>query len=346
MRIAAVVDKYLPGHGGAQVMLHALLRHATANGHEVRAVVLRKSPFAPERYTIDGVDVAFAAADLSAAVAGVDAIVTQDGAALVAADLAGRTGAHLVQVVHDTSTRVSVSLPVTRPDLVVFNTRWVGKHYAHHRLHSVVVHPPVATSADPGQLDRGDAVCLMNLRTSKGVDVLYDLAERAPEISFLGVIGGYGEQIIRHDLPNVEIVPFANDARQIWARTRVLLAPSWYEGYGMRCVEAMQYGIPVIASPIAGLREALGDAAVFVDRDTIDEWLARVHLLGRSAEYDRLSRISVERFEKCVHTTSVELAAWARALWRIESERTGGFRPTRDRVVATFDDLITRLVVA
>jgi glycosyltransferase involved in cell wall biosynthesis len=58
----------------------------------------------------------------------------------------------------------------------------------------------------------------------------------------------------------------------VWARTGVLLAPSITEAWGMAAVEALAHGIPVIAHPTPGLREALGFAGRYVDRDNVDAW--------------------------------------------------------------------------
>jgi len=123
------------------------------------------------------------------------------------------------------------------------------------------------------------------LSRDKGAEVFYELAERLPNQKFLGVQGGYGVQVL-DDLPNVELLEHLPPDRmrdEVYARTRVLLMPSAHESYGRTGVEAMASGIPVIAHPTDGLREALGSAGVFVDRDDIDGWetLLRKLLDGR-----------------------------------------------------------------
>jgi len=47
--------------------------------------------------------------------------------------------------------------------------------------------------------------------------------------------------------------------------------PSLYEGFGLPILEAMKYGCPVIASNISSLPEAGGDAALYVNPDSIDD---------------------------------------------------------------------------
>src|SRR5690606_1734320 len=69
----------------------------------------------------------------------------------------------------------------------------------------IIVRPPVR-AADYATR-HGDRITLVNLFESKGGHVFWQLAERMPDLRFLGVRGGYGEQVIRDGgFPNVEIV--------------------------------------------------------------------------------------------------------------------------------------------
>lgn len=55
--------------------------------------------------------------------------------------------------------------------------------------------------------------------------------------------------------------------------------PSYYESWGRVAVEAMSLGIPVIAHPTPGLKESLGDAGLFANRDSIDQWVRLIDKL-------------------------------------------------------------------
>lgn len=75
----------------------------------------------------------------------------------------------------------------------------------------------------------------------------------------------------------------ANDAEIAFAyrHASALLFPSLYEGYGLPVVEALQAGLPVIASDLAVLREIAGNAPRYVPvddkaalKDAIDEQLS------------------------------------------------------------------------
>lgn len=53
----------------------------------------------------------------------------------------------------------------------------------------------------------------------------------------------------------------------------VFVFPSYYEGFGIPILEAMSRGVPVVASDIPALREAGGDAALFVAPDEGDRFV-------------------------------------------------------------------------
>lgn len=50
------------------------------------------------------------------------------------------------------------------------------------------------------------------------------------------------------------------------------LFPSYYEGFGLPPLEAMSYGVPVVASHTSALPEVLGDAAVFCEPDSPEQF--------------------------------------------------------------------------
>jgi glycosyltransferase involved in cell wall biosynthesis len=57
----------------------------------------------------------------------------------------------------------------------------------------------------------------------------------------------------------------------------VFAFPSWYEGFGLPLVEAMQCGLPIVASSRAAIPEIVGDAGLIFDLETPEAF--RGHLL-------------------------------------------------------------------
>lgn len=76
--------------------------------------------------------------------------------------------------------------------------------------------------------------------------------------------------IARFNLENAVVFPGfidQSDLPALMSGARALVFPSYYEGFGIPILEAMSRGVPVIASDIPALREAGGDAAMFVSPD-------------------------------------------------------------------------------
>lgn len=255
-------------------MALALLRALVDRGHHVDVVLSQTHKGIPAEYVIDGMRVHpyRDKQDPFRFLGDTDVIVTYLENTQRASTLGQMYGIPVVHLCHNTFPPTKKWLLRGGPALAVYNSQWMADHFADVDVRSIIVHPPVPT-ADYATTP-GDAITLINLFESKGSKVFYALAERFPDQQFLGVRGGYGEQVI-NGLPNVEILDHVDGDRmrdQVYARTRVLLMPSIYESWGRTGVEAMCSGIPVIAHPTPGLRESLGDAGIFADRDDVDAW--------------------------------------------------------------------------
>jgi len=321
VKIAALVHFSVPFRmAGSETMLHTLLKALDAAGHDV-TVVTTHTPQAPQQWRWDGIR-GRSCRGPEAAAAMVrdlrpDVVITQHQNTALAIDTARDIRAASVFLMHN-DFDLNRALLAKGPDLVVFNTHWIAERYAEQAPRHVVVHPPVRPGAHA--TTPGDRVTLVNLSIDKGAGVFYRLARRMRDVGFLGVVGAHGHQR-RQRHPNVEIVEQTTDMRSdVWSRTRVLIVPSQYESYGMAGVEALASGIPVIAAPTPGLRESLGPAGTFVDRDDLDGWEAAVrHLLEDDAAWREASERALKRSAEL--DPEPEVAAWVAA---VEEVHHGG----------------------
>lgn len=85
---------------------------------------------------------------------------------------------------------------------------------------------------------------------------------------------------------------------------------SYYEGFGLPVLEAMQFGVPVACSRAASLPEVGGDAAVYFDPFCTDSIADAVDVLVGEQAQARAARIesgyrNLDRFswEKCASET-------------------------------------------
>ena len=86
------------------------------------------------------------------------------------------------------------------------------------------------------------------------------------------------------------------ELRALYSSCRAFVYPSLYEGFGLPPLEAMACGAPVVASDIASIREAVGEAAHLVDPKDVDA-LARsiARLLEDDKERQHLSAAGLRR---------------------------------------------------
>lgn len=309
-------------NAGAERMLLALLRALVDRGHHVDVVLSQDHKEITAPYVIDGINVwpHRTKNDPFEFIGAADLLVTHLENTQRASILGQMYGLPCVHVCHNTFPQTEQWLRRGGPAFAVYNSRWMAEYFAQVPVRSIVVPPPVRM--EDYATTPGDAITLINLFESKGSTTFYGLAERFPDRTFLGVKGAYGKQEIR-DLPNVEVLDHIDGdhmAAKVYGRTRVLLIPSIYESYGRVGVEAMCSGIPVIAHPTPGLKESLGDAGLFADRDDLDAWerLLRTILDGR--RWNAASRRAKKRAAELDPAADLEL-------WCATVEEVAGARP-------------------
>lgn len=313
MRILAMIHLAPPRHcAGAEMMLFSMLRPLVERGHHVDALLSRETPDT-EPYDYRGITVhPFRTKDDPWPFArNADLVITHLENTARAVVLCSMLDRPLVQLIHNTqpTTRMWSSC---KGEILVYNSQWMAEDFGNDPR-GIIVRPPVF--AQDYRTTPGDAITLINLSAAKGGELFWEMARRFPDRKFLAVKGAYGKQIT-YDLPNVEIREHGGDMRAVYGSTRILLMPSDYESWGRVGVEAMCSGIPVIAHPTPGLRESLGDAGTFCDRDDPDEWQRALSALVDRRKWGRASRLAKRRAKELDPTE--DIARWCDAVERYE----------------------------
>ena len=181
------------------------------------------------------------------------------------------------------------------PTFVVYNS-WTMMGDISAPYKSYVVKPWVDIKRFSFIPTKPTYITLINLNESKGGPFLIELARRMPDCQFLGVHGGYGEQITDSTLPNLKYHPKTDNIEDVYNQTKILLVPSHLETWGRVAVEGMSAGIPVIVNDVPGLRECVGDAAIVARREDAAAWEEQIrHLLRSPSYYTEYSRRSSNR---------------------------------------------------
>lgn len=192
---------------------------------------------------------------------------------------------------------------------VVYNSYWNSEECKYEN-NGFVLQPPV--DIEYYRVQKGDKITLINLNHNKGAEMFYRIAEAMPDLQFLGVQGGYGQQIYK-ELPNVSYLANQPDIRNAYRQTGILLMPSHYESWGRTATEAMASGIPVICSNLPGLRENCGDAATYCKPDRLDEWIAAIRNVKEN--YEICSNKALQRANELIPENNlIKFEKWVTTL--------------------------------
>jgi glycosyltransferase involved in cell wall biosynthesis len=118
-----------------------------------------------------------------------------------------------------------------------------------------------------------------------------------------------GRVSVRHDITDADL-PLVYNA------SLAVTYPSFYEGFGLPPLEAMQCGVPVLTSNASSLPEVVGDAALAVDPESVDEIAAGMVSLATNERLRRdLASRGIERARTFTwrHCAEVTLEAYGEA---------------------------------
>lgn len=290
MNLLAMVHGFPPLHNaGAEWMLLDLFKKLTEKGHHCK-VMLPVSGI--KDYNYEGIEVV---GDnnlevVKKEIAWCDLIIShldRYGKALNRAEFFGKPFVLLVHNTHRYAGIVEKHKPEMRDRwlYVVYNSEYTRDALKYPNP-SIVVHPYVdAERVKAKRKHKTRYVTLINLWEGKGGKILQQIAKEMPDVEFLGVKGGYGEQEVDEKIANITYMENTPDIAGVYARTKILIMPSDYESFGRTALEAMINGIPVIATPTKGLKENLGEAGIYVEKEDIEGWKREIRKLLEDKDY-------------------------------------------------------------
>lgn len=163
---------------------------------------------------------------------------------------------------------------------LIHNSEWIDKFYStKFKIDGEILYPPVFADDVIVKSNSRKFITLVNCTKEKGGEILIKLAKLWPSFKFMGVLGGYGKQIVEKGLDNLKYMEHTSNPKDFYSQSDIIIMPSEYESWGRVAVEAMMNGIPVIASPTPGLKESLNDVGIFVECDDINGWVKQINEL-------------------------------------------------------------------
>lgn len=193
-----------------------------------------------------------------------------------------------------------------------FSRSEIAKHLGADPSRIAVVYPgldePTTGGLTESPLDRPYALYVGATERHKNVGLLLDAwGSRGPADLLLAIVGQpgrdhdalarraaetHGRVLIRGPVDEGELAAW-------YCHASVFLFPSRTEGFGFPPLEAMQRGVPVVASSAGSLPEVLGDAALFHDADDGRAVRAHVESLVEDATLRaRLVSLGLERVQR------------------------------------------------
>src|SRR4029077_12532559 len=101
-----------------------------------------------------------------------------------------------------------------------------------------------------------------------------------------------------------------SDRRALYEGARLLVLPSFHEGFGLPVLEAMSLGIPVVTSDRGALPEVVGDAGLTVDAEDHRALADAIHAVLTDRD-----RAEAMRVRGLAHAAGFNWDAAARALY-------------------------------
>ena len=142
----------------------------------------------------------------------------------------------------------------------------------------------------PEQLTNGDQIAFVGrLSEEKGADRILLIAKQLPSLIFhIYGDGPEKDTLIKSAPTNVIFHGNQSSMNAIWPQIGLVLIPSRYEGLPMAALEAMSYGIPVIASPVGELPELLENKRGWIcDPNNLLSWIIEIKAFTRMNSTER-----------------------------------------------------------
>jgi glycosyltransferase involved in cell wall biosynthesis len=132
------------------------------------------------------------------------------------------------------------------------------------------VNPPLAKSDGKTVLSLGTLCPRKNqLGLIRAFAMLPENIRSSVRLILVGNRGWQDDEIIKKakSTPGVEWKGYLSEheVEQLFSSCHVFALPSFYEGFGLAVLEALQRGIPVLTSDRGGLKEIAGDGALYCD---------------------------------------------------------------------------------
>lgn len=97
------------------------------------------------------------------------------------------------------------------------------------------------------------------------------------------------------------------ELENLYANAFCFVYPSLNEGFGYPPLEAMRYGVPVIASPFSSISELLGGGALYFNPFSIEEIMNRMILISTPKRHDECAQAGYTKYQEIKKRQDIDL---------------------------------------
>jgi glycosyltransferase involved in cell wall biosynthesis len=247
---------------GAEMMAHRIAKFLKSNGHDIKVL---SGTAINDFQEFEGIEVIkFEHGKDKDYWIWSDLVVTHLGNTNYCYNMQTIYRKKLVHIIHN-SFEVQLTRAKVKNNYIVYNSEF-SRSVLRYPSEGIVCIPPVDyRSYAKVDNSKGKYFTLVNLNENKGGQLLIDVAKALPDIKFLGVEGGYYEQI-KEEVPNLKYWKPQNDMKKVYEVSKCIMILSEYESWGQVATEAISSGVPVISTKAKGVKAALDYAATYCDR--------------------------------------------------------------------------------
>lgn len=140
-----------------------------------------------------------------------------------------------------------------------------------------------------------------NLRAIKALDYLF--SNGYLDDYKVKITGAKTGEVFRYRIKNSERFEFRGfvdeeELDQLYHDAYSLIYPSLNEGFGYPPLEAMHYGVPVLASPFTSIPEVCEGAALYFNPFSVEEISARILAISNETVHEELSKRASLQYSK------------------------------------------------
>lgn len=138
-------------------------------------------------------------------------------------------------------------------------------------------------------------MCISRISPQKKFDLFLEIAQNKPEYAFVWI----GNKEFLSDLPsNVFCLGEAHAAYSYLPYADVFILPSNYEGLPISLLEALSFGIPIVASNVGGIGEVLDGSNGFAVENGVEPFIEKIDYVLQNSINPQIKKNARESYLK------------------------------------------------